>query len=118
MLRILLALAPSFLALAGCGGDKLPPQTDAAKGREGMTTALDTWMKGGTPDDLKKGSPPVVAYDPDWEAGSKLVKYAIDPTDGRAGVDLLLTVTLTLSRADGRTQDKTVNFSVAIGSQT
>ena len=45
------------------------------------------------------------------------MKYAIDPPTAQ-GVDLLLKVTLTLNRKDGTTQDKKVNFSVAIGSKT
>jgi len=103
--------------LTGCrGGSELPPETDPARGRELLTLVLDTWVKGGAPADLKNGSPAVTAYDPDWEDGARLVKYTIDPTDGRAGVDLLLTVTLTLSR-DGKTREKTVNYSVAAGSQ-
>ena len=67
---------------------------------------------------MKNGKPAIVAYDPDWEAGHKLTKYEIDSTDRRIGVDLLLSVTLSLQRTDGKSQDKTVNFSVAIGSQT
>src|SRR5205814_618035 len=119
MRRITLLFPPWLLVLlAGCntaGG--LPPETDATRGRELLALVLDTWVRGGTVHDLKNGSPPITAYDPDWEAGARLVKYTIDPADGRAGVDLLLTVTLTLTQPDGKTREKTVNFSVAIGSQ-
>ncbi len=119
MPRILISFAFVSLLLPGCrSGDGLPPETDPATGREALKTALDTWVNGGTMDDLKNGNPPIVAYDPDWEEGAKLVKYVIDPTNARAGVDLLLKVTLTLARPNGKTQDKAVNFSVAIGSQT
>ncbi len=119
MHRIILFLSPVLLALTGCGTEgKIPPETDPTKGREMLSLVLDTWARGGTPNDLKNSSPPIVVYDPDWEAGDKLVKYKIDPSDDRTGVDLLLTVTLTLNRTSGRTQEKTVNFTVAIGSQT
>ena len=106
------------LLFAGCLGDSLPPATDAAKGREAMTKVLDIWMKGGKAADLKNASPSIVAYDPDWEAGHTLTKYEIAPTDKRIGVDLLLRVTLSLKRTDGKSQDKNVSFSVAIGSPT
>jgi hypothetical protein len=113
----MIPVLPALALLTGCS-DPLPPQTDATKGREAIKIVLDTWVQGGKPEDLKKASPPIVAYDPDWEAGHKLTKYEIDPADKRMGVDLLLKVKLSLSRADGKAQDKTVNFTVAIGSET
>jgi hypothetical protein len=109
--------AITLLGLAGCGSP-LPPETDPAQGRQALKTVLDTWANGGTPDDLKKGSPAIVAYDPDWEAGLKLRKYEIDPADQRMGVDLLVKVTLSLDRPGNKTTDKNVNFTVAIGQQT
>ena len=118
MHRLLLALAPACLLLAGCSGDNLPPATDPSKGREVLKHVLESWVQGKKMEDLKAESPPVTAYDPDWEAGHKLTKYEINPTDKRAGVDLLVSVKLYLDRKDGKPQEKTVNFSVAIGSQT
>lgn len=103
--------------LAGCG-TSLPPETDPAAGRDVLTTVLDTWVRGGTPADLKAGASPVVAYDPDWEEGHKLVKYEISPTDRRAGVDLLVAVKLTVAKGSDKPREKTVNFTVAIGSRT
>jgi hypothetical protein len=117
MRRLLLGLAPACLLLTGCG-ESPPPETDPAKGREVLKTVLDGWVQGKTMDDLKAGSPSVVAYDPDWEAGHKLTKYELGPKDGRSGVDLLVPVKLYLDRKDGKPQEKTVNFCVAIGSQT
>lgn len=117
MHRLLLALAPACLLLAGCSGDNLPPAADPGKGREVLRHVLDSWVQGKKMEDLKAENPPVTAYDPDWEAGQKLVKYEIDPADRRAGVDLLVSVKLSLG-GDGKAQEKTVNFAVAIGAQT
>jgi hypothetical protein len=116
MHRILILVTPLMLVAGGCNptSHQMPPETDPVKGRAALRTVLDTWINGGNPNDLKA----IVAYDPDWEEGHRLIKYEIDPANGRAGVDLLLIVTLTLTRADGKTQEKTVNFSVAIGAQT
>jgi hypothetical protein len=111
---------PIGLALAlltGCG-PSLPPETNPAKGRDVLKSVLDGWAQGKSMNDLKAGRPSVVAYDPDWEAGHRLKKYAIDPKDSRSGVDLLVSVTLSLERPDGRPTEKTVNFCVAMGSQT
>jgi hypothetical protein len=118
MHRFSFVLVPALLALSGCKDNSLPPETDTAKGREVLQTVLDAWVKGSTLDDFKKGSSSIVAYDPDWEAGAKLTKYEISPDDRRVGVDLLLSVKLTLSKGDGPPREKTVNFSVGIGSQT
>ncbi|HKB03996.1 MAG TPA: hypothetical protein VKD90_17365 [Gemmataceae bacterium] len=118
MRRLLLGLAPACLVLAGCSGNSLPPQTESAEGREVLKTVLDGWVAGRSMEEMKAGKPAVVAYDPDWEAGHRLTKYVVGATDGRAGVDLLLSVKLHLDRKDGKSQEKTVNFCVAIGSQT
>lgn len=109
-------LAVLFLFAAGCGGNTLPAETDPAEGRALLKTTLDTWAKGGTAEELKSASPAIVAFDPDWASGHKLVKYDIASADGRAGVDLLVKVTLTLQK-DGKTLDRAVNFSIGIGAQ-
>ena len=117
MRQLILGLVPACLVLAGCG-ESLPPETDPAKGREVLKTVLDGWVRGKKMEDLKAGNPAVVAYDPDWEAGHKLTRYELGDKDGRSGVDLLVPVKLYLDRKDGKPQEKTVNFCVAIGSQT
>ena len=117
MRRLILGLVPACLVFAGCG-ESHPPETDPAKGREVLKSVLDGWVRGKTMNDLKSGPAPVVAYDPDWEAGHKLTRYEIGGQDGRCGVDLLVPVKLYLDRKDGKSQEKTVNFCVAIGSQT
>jgi hypothetical protein len=112
-----LTLAIALLAATGCGRP-LPPETEPAAGRAALKTVLDTWAGGGIPEDLKKASPAIVAYDPDWEAGHRLRRYEIDPVDRRMGVDLLVKVTLSLDRPGGKASDRTVNFTVAIGKET
>jgi hypothetical protein len=117
MRRLLLGLVPACLLLAGCFGNSLPPETDPAKGREVLRTVLDAWVQGKTMEELKAGRPSIIAYDPDWEAGGRLTGYEISLTDARSGVDLLVAVHLSLDRKDGRVQQKSVNFCVAMGSQ-
>lgn len=113
-----LVLAAGGLAVAGCQGPTLPPETDPGKGRAALRTVLDTWKAGGSPDDLKKGSPPITARDPDWGAGAKLTTYEIADEEARAGTDLLLTVKLTLAPPTGPPREKTVKYVVAVGSST
>jgi hypothetical protein len=115
MRRMISAFA-LLLFLIGCLGSR-PPETDPAKGREALKGVLDTWKKGGTPDDVKKGSPAIVVSDPDWEGGYRLLEYDIAPTDRRAGVDLRLTVTLTLENPKGKTVRKTAGYVISTGSR-
>lgn len=118
MRLIAVILATGCLSLSGCGTGSVPPATDAAKGRETLTTVLETWKRGGTIDELKKASPAIQVRDPDWSAGAKLTSYEIAPEDARAGVDLLLTVKLVLVQPNGQTREKQVGFIVAVGSTT
>ncbi len=118
MRSILFALAVAVPAGAGCWGPALPAQTDTVQGRDALTRALDAWKRGETVNALKDASPPIQVRDPDWSAGHKLTDYLIAAEDGRAGVDLLLSVKLVLARTDGSTLEKRVKFIVAIGSST
>lgn len=118
MLRIFTFATATCLALAGCGGSSLPRETDEQKGRAAIATVLEAWKFGRTTDDVKNGSPSILARDPDWKAGCKLTAYEIAPENDRSGVDLLLTVKLSLTRPDGQSQEKKVKFAVGIGSST
>jgi hypothetical protein len=112
-----LPLGLALVLLTGCS-NSLPPEADPTTARAALKTVLDTWAKGGKAADLRAGNAPIIANDPDWEAGAKLIKYELDPTDNRIGVDLLVSVKLTLSKGDEKPREKTVNFSIAIGAQT
>ena len=79
---------------------------------------LNTWQRGGTVDELKAATPPITARDPDWAAGAKLTGYEIDPENGRAGVDLALTVKLALVRPGGEAREKKVKYTVGVGAST
>jgi hypothetical protein len=115
MRRTILAFALLLIPVA-CRSYR-PSETDPAKGREALTSALETWKKGGAPADLKKGSPAVVVSDPDWEGGWLLLDYRVDPTERRAGVDLRLTATLTLKGPAGKTVRKTAGYVISTGSR-
>lgn len=58
------------------------------------------------------------AREPDWSTGHKLTSYEIADENGRAGVDVVLSVKLGLVRPDGQAREKKVNFTVGIGSST
>ena len=110
-MRRLVRLLPLFaLALVGCGGNTLPPETDPNEGRTILTSTLDAWVAGKSPADLK----PTVVVDEDWSEGAKLTKYTIDAKHERAGVDLMLKAKLSLQTKDGRSQERSVNYIVGV----
>lgn len=113
-MRLSWLMPAACFVLAGCGGPPLPPETDPAAGRAALTKVLDAWKAGGTPDAVM----PIITKDPDWAAGAKLTGYQIAADDGRSGVDLLVSVKLQLTRADGKAQEKTVNYVVAVAAAT
>ena len=119
-MKTLVAIATiGLLALAGCSGtNSLPPETDAARGREILKAVLDAWAAGKTMEDVNNGSSSIVARDPDWKAGHKLTKYEVADGDERKGVDLVLSVKLFVSKAGDTPQEKNVKFTVGIGSST
>ena len=113
-MRIMMTLMTLAVLLTGCGGPSFPPETDASRGRELLKTVLEKWKAGGTADELKNASPAIIANDPDWKAGSKLKGYEMAAEDRRSGVDLLISVKLQLTKPDGTSQDKKVNFAIGI----
>lgn len=113
--RVLLAMVASTLFFTGCSSS-LPAETDESKGRELLKVCLEAWKRGEAPDQLVKGSPSIVARDPDWIAGLKLTNYEIDPQNERAGVDLQVAVKLFVARGDAKPVEKKVKFTVGIGS--
>jgi hypothetical protein len=108
-----------LFVLTGCGGtNTLPPETDNVRGREVLKTVLDAWVAGKSMEDVKNGSPSIIARDPDWKAGHKLMKYEVADSEDRKGVDLVLSVKLFISKAGAPPQEKNVKFTVGIGSST
>ena len=118
MRSIWMTLFVGCVAFTGCGGgSSLPAETDVSKGREAMKTAMENWKQGGTVEELKKATS-ILARDPDWKAGLKLTKYEIGKENDRSGVDLVLSVKLTMAKAEGQTVEKKVKYTVGIGSST
>lgn len=104
------------LAASGCD-PSLPPETDPTQGREVLIQVLEAWKSGTSLENFRK-SHSIVAWDPDWESGAELRAYEISPNDRRIGVDLLVSVTLTLQGKDGTTRTRNANYAVGIGPQT
>jgi hypothetical protein len=97
----LFILLPIVAFTVGCARqaqvkDYIPPQEAA---RQSLSTALDAWKAGKTPDQIGASNPAVQAIDAQWSAGKKLTAYEIvGPTTGE-DQNQWFTVKLTLDSA-------------------
>src|SRR5262249_37167722 len=82
--------------LTGCGVRPRASPLDEDLARTSLRTALEAWKKGDSPATLKNGSPSIVAQDPDWVAGTRLVAYELASEDRRVAENLFVPVELTL----------------------
>lgn len=108
------AVTLAALVMTGCGG-RVPPTTDLAQARTALTTALDAWKAGTSPEKLREQSPPIDFRDTNWEKGSKLTKYEID-NEQQFGPSAKFTVKLHLTeKTGGGERSRTVTYSVDHG---
>jgi hypothetical protein len=80
--------------------------------RISLRTTLETWKKGDSPTTLKNGSPSIVAQDPDWVAGARLVTYEFAGEDRRVAENLFVPVMLTLETKNGRKTRSQVEYVI------
>jgi hypothetical protein len=108
------ALPTLLLVLVlGCRGyAPAPPNPERA--REVLHLALDTWQKGDTQESLKQQKPSVVAIDPDWSSGARLLAYKAEGDD-QIGGELRCQVALSVKTKDGKTVQKKAVYNVATG---
>jgi len=100
------------LLLAGCGGGhSMPKVADEAAAVTALKTTLDKWKAGGTADSLSQENPAIHALDHDWEAGSKLVSYELQPAKPTIGVSARIPAVLEIQSAAG-VERKTVQYQV------
>jgi len=90
-----LAVGGFLISLAGCG-ESATSTTETAVAKSSLTTALDAWKQGKTPQDLKAGTPEIVMGDEAWDSGKKLTSYQFDGKDFDDGKNLHCTVKLQL----------------------
>jgi hypothetical protein len=108
---IVISLAIAFLG--GCSGSQRAAPVDAARAREALTTTLDVWKKGDTPDTLKNSTPTITAQDLDWMGGAKLVNYEVTGEGKSIESNLFVPVTLSMKTPAGKDVKKKVTYIVA-----
>jgi hypothetical protein len=95
----------------GCNWGGSSP-VNAARAREYLQTALESWKKGDSSETLKKGSPPIYIIDLEWQSGAKLVDYQL-VSDEEKDAMLYSKVKLTVKDANGKDVQKDVTFMIS-----
>lgn len=83
----------------GCDTSARSLHLDEEQARESLTTSLEAWKAGKTPDDLK---PEIIFGDWDWQAGKTLVDYEVLSDERNDGTNLHIPIRLTLKGAKGK----------------
>jgi hypothetical protein len=113
--RLSLAWLVALIAtafLAGCGVRQRAAPLDVELAREVLKTSLEAWKKGDAPDTLKNRSPSIIAQDPDWVTGARLVAYALDGEDKCVAENLFVPIQLTLKLKNGKQATKNVTYVI------
>jgi len=113
--RLARSLAVLLLLLAfaaGCTGRRNAP-VDAAKAREVLRTALDSWKKGDKADALQSASPPIYVIDPEWQGGAVLKDYQIVDDGKEMDAHLFSSVKLTLRGSGGQEVKREVTYVIS-----
>ena len=103
--------------LAGCGVRQRAAPLDVELARDVLKTSLKTWKKGDSPDTLKNGLPSIIAQDPDWVTGARLVAYTLDGDDKRVAENLFVPAKLTLKLKNGKQVTKSVGYVIGTSPQ-
>ncbi len=102
----------ALLVIAGCGFPAA--KLDEAKGH--VQTALETWQKGGKPDDLLSATPPVEFHEAMWKGGEKLMAFEMGEVryvDSAQAVRC--DVKLTVRGRNGRDRTENAVYDVTLG---
>jgi hypothetical protein len=110
---ILLVLTGAALAAAGCSSGPVHDPVDAAKARESLRTALESWKKGEAIEALQGASPPIYVIDAEWQSGMKLVSYQVLGDGEEKDAHLFCPVQLTLREPGGREVKRSVTYIVS-----
>lgn len=102
-------LVLGVLASSGCGRAGAGDPTDA---QGVLRSALDAWATGQSPAEAARATG-IVISEPRWEAGDRLVRYAIRPETRPAGFDLACTADLTLEAPKGKPAREAAAYTVS-----
>jgi hypothetical protein len=99
---VLIVLAGAGLLGSGCSSGARNAPVDAAKARETLRTAMDSWKKGDKVDTLQSASPPIYVIDTEWQSGAILKDYQITGDGKEMDAQLFCPVTITVRTPNGQ----------------
>jgi hypothetical protein len=105
------------VSLTGCGVRPRAAPLDEELANASLKATLESWKKGEPPATLKNGSPSIIAQDPDWVAGARLLAHEFAGESKRDGENLFVPVKLTLKAKNGKQSLKTVTYVIGTSPQ-
>ena len=101
------------ILVTGCGGhrevaDPVEPEVAQRTLRE----ALDAWVVGAKPEELRQKTPEVVVQDFDWSAGTRLVSYEVKGGGSPQDANLFCEVKLVLEDSSRKRSERLVTYCV------
>jgi hypothetical protein len=97
----------------GCSGGPRNAPVDAAKARETLRAALESWKKGDKVDALQGASPAIYVIDTEWQEGAKLKDYQIVSNGEEKDAHLYCPVKLKLQTQGGRETTREVVYIIS-----
>jgi hypothetical protein len=99
--------------IAGCSSGPVHAPVDAARARETLRAALESWKKGDKSDALQSASPPIYVIDSEWQAGAKLMDFQLVGDGEEKDAHLFCPVQLTLRDAGGKVVKRDVTYIIS-----
>lgn len=103
----------AVLSSSGCSRGFNNAPVDAAKARETLRTALESWKNGDKVDALQSASPPIYVIDTEWQGGAKLKDYQIVGDGEMKDAQLYCPVRLTVSGPSGQDVKREVTYMIS-----
>jgi hypothetical protein len=97
----------------GCSQGYKHAPVDAAKARETLRTALESWKKGDKVDALQSATPPIYVKDVEWQSGARLKDYKITGDGEERDAHLFCPVTLTVVDSSGQEASRRVTYIIS-----
>lgn len=102
-----------IVPLVGCGfRPKVADPVDPDVAQRTLREALDAWVSGAKPDELRQKTPQIVVQDFDWSAGNRLVSYEVKGVGSPQDANLFCEVKLVLEDSSRKRSERLVTYCV------
>jgi hypothetical protein len=97
----------------GCSSGPRNAPVDAAKAREALRTALDSWKRGDKVDALQGATSPIYVIDTEWQSGVTLKDYKITGDGQEMDANLFCPVSITVRLPNGQETTRAVTYIIS-----